>query len=104
MIKSFLYLKKKNSEYLICSSHCGPVADLGFHRGGGANQEGHITIIWPIFLENCMKMKKIWARREACPLHPPLIHPPLDPPLWTTATKYDHSQPILCCVNVGRSE
>ena len=41
------------------------MADLGFPRGGDANPkvEGHHPIIWPIFPENCMKMKKFWARR-----------------------------------------
>ena len=44
---------------------CWPVADSGFPRGGGANPKaggGRQPIIWPIFPENCMKMKKFWAR------------------------------------------
>ena len=39
------------------------VADPGFPRGEGANPKGERQpIIWPIFPENCMKMKKFWAR------------------------------------------
>ena len=55
------------------------VADPGFPRGGDANPKGggRQPIIWPIFPENCMKMKKFWARgRGARP-----SRPPLDPPL-----------------------
>ena len=38
---------------------------------------GRQPIIWPIFPENCMKMKKFWARGgDARP-----SRPPLDPPL-----------------------
>ena len=54
------------------------VADPGFPRGGGANPKGGggQPIIWPIFAENCMKMKKFWARGGGASLAPPL-----DPPL-----------------------
>ena len=49
------------------------VANPGFPRGGGANPKGgHQPIIWPIFPENCMKMKKFWARGGRHPLDPPL--------------------------------
>ena len=53
------------------------VADPGFPRGGGANPKGggRQPIIWPIFSENCMKMKKFWAGGGAS------LAPPLDPPL-----------------------
>ena len=58
-----------------------PVADPAFPRGGCANPKGgggRQPIIWPIFPENCMKMKKIWPRGGgARPLRPPL-----DPPLY----------------------
>ena len=37
-----------------------PVADPGFPRGGHANSEGGLPIIWPIFPENYMKMKTFW--------------------------------------------
>ena len=50
------------------------MADPGFPRGGGANPEGgRQPIIWPIFPENCMKMKKFWARGGGrASLAPPL--------------------------------
>ena len=55
-----------------------PVADPGFPRGGGANPKGgRQPIIWSIFPENCMKMKKFWARGGGA--RP--SRPPLDPPL-----------------------
>ena len=49
------------------------VADPGFPRGGGANPKGggREPIIWPIFPENCMKMKKFWARGGARVPHAP---------------------------------
>ena len=40
---------------------------------------GRQPIIWPIFSENCMKMKKFWAGGGARP-----SRPPLDPPLVST--------------------
>ena len=49
------------------------VADPGFPRGGGANPKGgRQPIIWPIFPENCMKMKKFGAGGGARPSRPPL--------------------------------
>ena len=54
------------------------VADPGFPRGGDAKPKGgRKPIIWPIYPENCMKMKKFWARGGAhplCPLDPPLLY------------------------------
>ena len=49
------------------------VADPGFPKGGGANpKEGRQPILWPIFPENCMKMKKFWATgRVVRPSRPP---------------------------------
>ena len=42
---------------------------------------GYQPIIWSIFPENCMKMKKFWARGgDACPSRPPSLDPPLH--LW----------------------
>ena len=38
---------------------------------------GRQPISWPIFSENCMKMKKFWARRGGRAS----LAPPLDPPL-----------------------
>ena len=32
-------------------------ADSGFPRGGVNPKQGYQRIIWPIFPENCMKMK-----------------------------------------------
>ena len=47
------------------------VADPGFPRGGGANPKGgRQPIIWPIFAENCMKMKKFWAGEGRVPRAP----------------------------------
>ena len=52
------------------------VADPGFPRGGGANLKGgRQPIIWPIFPENCMKMKKFWAGGARVPRTPPLDLP-----------------------------
>ena len=50
------------------------VADPGFPRGGGANPKGggRQPIISPIFPENCMKMKKFWARGGREGRAPPL--------------------------------
>ena len=48
------------------------VADPGLPRGGGANPKGgRQPIIWSIFPENCMKMKKFWARGGRASLAPP---------------------------------
>ena len=33
-------------------------ADSGFHRGGANPKRVHQSTMWPIFIENCMKMKK----------------------------------------------
>ena len=49
------------------------VADPGFPRGGGATPKkrgGRQPIFWPIFPENCMKMKNFWAggRKGRAPL------------------------------------
>ena len=52
------------------------VGSPGFPRGG-ANFWGCQPIIWPTCPENCIKMKKFWAR-GARVSHPP---PPPDPPL-----------------------
>ena len=55
------------------------VADPGFPRGGGANPKGGGAklLFGQFFRENCMKMKKFWARGGGA--HP--SRPPLDPPL-----------------------
>ena len=37
------------------------VADPGFGRGELTPGRGRKPIIWPIFTENCMKMKNFWA-------------------------------------------
>ena len=47
----------------------GPVADPGFQRG--VNLWGRQPTIWPIFSENCMKMKKYWPRELGVSLVPP---------------------------------
>ena len=50
----------------------GSVADPGFPRGEGANPKGgRQLIIYLIFPENCMKMKKCWARGGRVPRAPP---------------------------------
>ena len=39
------------------------VADPGFPRRGGANPKGGANLLFgQFFPENCMKMKKFWAR------------------------------------------
>ena len=49
------------------------VADPGFPRGGGANPKGgHPPIIWPVYSENCTKMKKLWAGGGHASPAPPL--------------------------------
>ena len=66
------------------------VADPGFPRGGGATLKGgRQPIIWSIFAENCMKMKKFWARGGARP-----SRPPLDPPLEHIVKSEVNSQPF----------
>ena len=48
-----------------------------FPEEGALTQKGgRQPIIWPFFPENCMKMKKFWARGGRASLAPPL-----DPPL-----------------------
>ena len=60
-----------------CAIQTKPVADPGFPRGGGVNPKGgRQPIIWPIFPENCMKMKKFGAGGARG-----TRAPPLDPPL-----------------------
>ena len=48
------------------------MVDPGFPRGGGTNPKGggRQPIIWPIFPENCMKMKKFWAGGARVPRAP----------------------------------
>ena len=52
--------------YLVTVISSNMVADPGFpQRVAPTSEEAAIPIIWPIFVENCMKMKKFWARGRA---------------------------------------
>ena len=53
------------------------MTDPGFPRGEGANPKGggRQPIIWPIFPENCMKIKKFWAGGARVARAPPLDLP-----------------------------
>ena len=46
-----------------------------FLERGANSRGGRQPIIWPIFPENCMKMKIFWVpggARSSCPLDPPM--------------------------------
>ena len=51
-----------------------------FPEGTPTAKREHQPIIWSIFLENCMKMKKFWARGGGGGGHIPRA--PLDPPMY----------------------
>ena len=55
-VQSALCVHKDSSD----SDNFDAVADPGFLRG--RQPRGRQPIIWPIFPENCMKIKKFWAR------------------------------------------
>ena len=57
------------------------VVDLGFLRREFQSRRGPQPTTWPIFPENCTKMKKFWLWGEGAyltPLHPPLIWAAVD--------------------------
>ena len=52
------------------------MADPGFPGGHQSKRHRRQTIIWPIFTDNCMKIKKYWTVETGCPkfyyVDPPL--------------------------------
>ena len=59
---SFMYLIILRQILIETINEFSLVGDPGFPRRGGEPLRGRKSIIWPIFLENYMKIKKFWPR------------------------------------------
>ena len=69
-------LGSANALYNIGTVFAILMADPGFPGGHQSKRHRRQTIIWPIFTDNCMKIKKYWTVETGCPkfnyVDPPL--------------------------------